>query len=58
MRCNLVIHADRFLDLEVNGAGACRHETTIRITVVLSKMKISEIKKKAQASACIENAQM
>lgn len=55
MRCNLVVHADRFLDLEVNGAGASRHEAAIGITVVLSKKNVDEIKKKVQASACIEN---
>lgn len=38
MRCDLVVHADGFLDLEVDGTRASRHKATIGIAVVLSKM--------------------
>lgn len=41
MRCDLVVHADGFLDLEVDGTGASRHKAAIGITVVLSKVDAS-----------------
>lgn len=38
MRCDLVVHADGFLDLEIDGTRASRHKAAIGIAVVLSKM--------------------